>query len=165
MGDGNGYQPTPTGAIRHWHAVCSQLPGYTDRTFIDVGAGKGKVCREWAKLNSEAGIVQEIVAVESSPALTDRLCATALTADFNVVIGDATELNYQAFSPLLIWLFNPFEDIKPLLTALEDCDVQVVANNPAHATAMLEHGWQLLDLTYGGDNANSWFLIGNREIV
>ena len=164
MGDGNGYQPTPTGAIRHWHAVCSQLPGYTDRTFIDIGAGKGKVCREWLKLNHEAGIEQAVVAIESSTDLVERLNGAALAAGFDVILGDATEVPYTMFdSPLLLWLFNPFNDIDPLISALNGCDIQLVCNNPAHATRMLEYGWHLLDLTYGGSSSNSWFLISSRE--
>jgi hypothetical protein len=168
LGDGNGYQPTPTGAILHWFQVCSQMPGFTDRLFVDIGAGKGKVLREWRKQLWEAGLQQDCVGVESSRELSDALCATALTASFDVIIGDATEVDWSMFEqPLLCWLFNPFDtdSVRKLNAAMLPVDVLMVMNNPEHATALLELGWHLVDLTYGGDSMNSWFLLGNREVV
>ena len=56
-GHGSGYQPTATTVIDYWFKRLHMRHGaFTDRVFVDVGCGKGKVLIRWAKLLRNRGL-------------------------------------------------------------------------------------------------------------
>ena len=57
-GHGSGYQPTATTVIDYWFKRLQRIApeAFTDRVFVDVGSGKGKVLIRWAKLLRNRGL-------------------------------------------------------------------------------------------------------------
>lgn len=161
LGHGAGYQATPTSAIRAMYQRVSdllgnQLPLYT---FVDIGAGKGKVLREWGKCLEEDDQHQFIVGIESDGGFERALKDTGYT----YVIADAITFDYAKLADRYIfWLFNPFgvEECKEWVKQLNGLDVVVVLNNIDHAWVLFEAGFEiLLEGTYVQERGNTWFLV------
>ncbi len=102
------YQPTPIGLIED---ILSGLDlELADHTFIDLGAGKGRVLFLAAAFG-----FRRIVGVELAPALAADCRANVAAFDapwarcraIDVIEGDAAAYRFPA-GPLVVYLFNPF---------------------------------------------------------
>ena len=170
-GHGAGYQPTATTVIDYWFKRLQQIApeAFTDRVFVDVGSGKGKVLIRWAKLLKRHGLAQRVVGVESDEALLEE-CERRFRnekvreGDVQTFLADATDFEYEVIGDkLLFWMFNPFSSY-----AVDDwcrqmaasVDALVILNNPLHANVLLEEGFLLIDLwDRSSDREDSWFLM------
>jgi len=169
-GHGAGYQPTATTVIDYWFKRLHVRHGaFTDRVFVDVGCGKGKVLIRWAKLLKRHGLAQRVVGVESDEALLEE-CERRFRnekvreGDVQTFLADATDFEYEVIGDkLLFWMFNPFSSY-----AVDDwcrqmaasVDALVILNNPLHANVLLEEGFLLIDLwDRSSDREDSWFLM------
>ena len=156
-GHGAGFQPTPTPVIDYWFGRLRQIAPevFTERVFVDVGCGKGKVLIRWAKLLKRHGLVQRLVGVESDEALLEE-CERRFRnekveeGDVQTFLADAPDFEYEVMgNKFLFWMFNPFSSY-----AVDDwcrqmaasIDALVVLNNPVHANVLLEEGFILIDL-------------------
>ena len=170
-GHGAGFQPTPTPVIDYWFGRLRQIAPevFTERVFVDVGCGKGKVLIRWAKLLKRHGLVQRLVGVESDEALLEE-CERRFRnekveeGDVQTFLADAPDFEYEVMgNKFLFWMFNPFSSY-----AVDDwcrqmaasIDALVVLNNPAHANVLLEEGFILIDLwDRSSTGHDSWFLM------
>ena len=169
-GHGAGYQPTATTVIDYWFKLLQRVApeAFTDRVFVDVGCGRGKVLIRWAKLLKRHGLAQRVMGVESDPALflecEKRLIHERLDK-VEVWQGDAVEFPYEnlAGRKILCWMFNPFNEYSARIWAgrlSDEVDALVILNNPLHANVLLEEGFLLIDLwDRSSDREDSWFLM------
>lgn len=166
-GHGSGYQPTATKVIDYWFARLRQIAPevFTERVFVDVGCGKGKVLIRWAKLLERHGLVQRLMGVESDDALfiecERRWIREGLDEAVEVYCGDAVGFPYPEKS--LFWMFNPFDEyaVGSWCRSMDAIvDALVVLNNPVHANVLLEEGFILIDLwDRSSTGHDSWFLM------
>lgn len=166
-GHGAGYQPTATTVIDYWFKRLQRIApeAFTDRVFVDVGCGKGKVLIRWAKLLERHGLSQRVMGVESDDALfiecERRLIREGLDEAVEVYCGDAVGFPYP--DKTLAWLFNPFDDAaaQGWCRGLDaEVDALVILNNSLHANVLLEEGFLLIDLWDRSSTGNdSWFLM------
>lgn len=168
-GHGAGYQPTTTAVIDYWFKRLQRIAPevFTERVFVDVGCGKGKVLIRWAKLLERHGLEQRVMGVETDDALfiecEKRLIREGMTeAVAEVYCGDAIGFPYP--DKALFWLFNPFDghSVRAWAARLFDDDVDdlVILNNPVHANVLLEEDFLLIDLwDRSSDREDSWFLM------
>lgn len=166
-GHGAGYQPTATTVIDYWFKRLQRIApeAFTDRVFVDVGCGKGKVLIRWAKLLERHGLSQRVMGVESDDALfiecERRLIREGLDEAVEVYCGDAVGFPYP--DKTLAWLFNPFDDAaaQGWCRGLDaEVDALVILNNSLHANVLLEEGFLLIDLwDRSSDREDSWFLM------
>ena len=168
-GHGAGYQPTATTVIDYWFKRLHVRHGaFTDRVFVDVGCGRGKVLIRWAKLLKRHGLAQRVMGVESDDALflecEKRLIHERLH-EVEVWQGDAVDFPYEnlAGRKLLCWMFNPFDTdtASAWCRGLDaEVDALVILNNPLHANVLLEEDFLLIDLWDRSSTGNdSWFLM------
>lgn len=170
-GHGAGYQPTATAVIDYWFKRLQRIApeAFTDRVFVDVGCGRGKVLIRWAKLLKRNQLEQRVVGVESDEALLEE-CERRFRnekvreGDVQTFLADATDFEYEVIGDkLLFWMFNPFSSY-----AVDDwcrqmaasVDALVILNNPLHANVLLEEDFLLIDLwDRSSDREDSWFLM------
>ncbi|HEV3154799.1 MAG TPA: class I SAM-dependent methyltransferase [Candidatus Baltobacteraceae bacterium] len=144
--DATHYEPTPIAEFADLLAA-SGIPA-TGRTFVDVGAGMGRVV-----LLASLHPYKQIVGVEVSPAL----CATArdnvvrwrqkradvACKDIRIVCRDATAFRFPP-GDLVIYLYNPFGEstMQRLIDRLAQQtagDVCVLYHTPVHRDLFDEH--------------------------
>ena len=102
------YQPTPTGVLDD--ILCGLALEPRDHTFIDLGAGKGRVL-----FLAAAYPFRRILGVELVPALVDDCRQNLRTfsshwaqcRDLDCVLGDAATFPFPS-EPLVLYLYNPF---------------------------------------------------------
>lgn len=158
-GHGTGYQPTPAKDLTMvFHAVAEYEPSFTDRVFVDVGAGKGKVLAGWSRLLDKHGLSQAVTGVELDPALAAH--------DSRIVVADAITFPYSTLSDrLLMWVFNPFtgDGFTRLIDGLDGLDALVVVNNPDDAMVLVQSGWDVPVVLFREGQRNSWFVARRSE--
>lgn len=159
---GTGYQPTASKDLAMmFRAVSEYEPDFYKRTFVDIGAGKGKVMVKWASLLSKYGMSQRILGIELDSNLVQK--ARKRVPDGTAVIeADATRYDYASLdNRLLLWIFNPFNvsAFADMLYQLRGVDALMVMNNPTHVEHCLLKGMPVPVLRYRGEHRNSWFVV------
>lgn len=115
-------------------------------TFIDVGAGKGKVCIVWAGELKRAGLLG--VGVRGVD-ISERLCAIArhnvsragLSEQVTINHQDAVGLELGRDERVILWLYNPFGEttLGEVLRNIRGHVEAIIYCNPvAHETVIAE---------------------------
>ena len=166
-GHGAGYQPTATTVIDYWFKRLRRIApeAFTDRVFVDVGCGKGKVLIRWAKLLRRHGMEQKLEGVELDDALFTecyhRLIREGMGGVVELYGADAVGFPYP--EKALCWMFNPFDEhsVRSWASSMDAIvDALVILNNPVHANVLLEEGFILIDLwDRSSTGHDSWFLM------
>ena len=115
-----GYEPTPPARFL---AMMEALPVSIDgATFVDVGAGKGRVLILAARypFARVVGLEQDARLVAIAKRNLRQPDDHRLTADLSVLQADATDAAWP-LGPLVVFLYNPFaaEPMRALLEGLE----------------------------------------------
>lgn len=108
--DATHYEPTP---IAQFHEMLDTVPeGLSGRTFVDVGAGMGRIV-----LLASRHPFKQIVGVEVSPALCEtardnlvrwrRMHPVISCRDLRIVCRDANTFAFPP-GPLVVYIYNPF---------------------------------------------------------
>lgn len=165
---GNGHQPAWTSEVRYWFRRLHTQPGFIERTFVDVGCGKGKVLLAWREQLDKAGLSQEILGVEFDGELVcaARRNIASMEARATVWRMDATRFEYASLQrPLIVWLFNPFgEDGMRLLAGrLAGTDTWLVYHNPKHAGVFMDAGWWPVSIKPGTHEKSTSMLLASRQ--
>jgi predicted RNA methylase len=157
-----GYEPTPPEAFAD---LMSAMPGAPDgATFIDVGAGKGRVLLLAARhpfgrvlgLELDAKLVaiaQRNLRQASDP---DRL-----VEDVSMLHADATTASWP-LGPLVVFLYNPFAGpvLAQMLDQLEASlqahprSCRLVYLNPMFVDVLVDRGWSVV--ADGGEGVDRW---------
>ena len=123
---------------------------YSHFSFVDIGAGKGKMMLLAAEFP-----FRRIVGVELSRSLSDlaqRNCKSFRSkkkacGNFEVLCRDAAEFTFPN-GPLVIYMFNPFDDVvlaqmlSKLASAIRQqaCQIFLIYNNPLHRNVVCSSG-------------------------
>jgi len=153
LGDSVDYLPSWTVTIRKAFRVVKQTLGAQalGSTFVDVGAGKGKVCIVWAQELRRARIASgDLLAVDISEVLcgvaSENLAKAGLTGKVRIVIEDAAQLSLDEHPQILLWLYNPFgaETLSKLLRETYGRVVGIVYSNPVAHETVVSAGYELI---------------------
>lgn len=164
-GHGNGYQPTALADIDYWY---KRLPreGIMQRTFVDVGCGKGVVLRQWQERADRDGWWPTVVGIESDWPLSVRAWLRVNRYRSRIYTADAIDFNYATLGgPLLLWLFNSFgpAECASWLPRLQGVDAWVIANRAEHVQLMMDAGWTMQAYWHRGEQENTWFWLSNSS--
>lgn len=160
-GHGNGNQPAFTSEVRFWHDWLFRHIGpaqWAWFTFVDIGAGKGKVLLTWEEANS---IEQELFGIESDRYVAGAAIRNLTRRNSKAIISttDAERFRFDLLDKKIIaWFCNPFGErvMLRVLPNLEACkEVWLLYQNPKHAELMLERGWRLACLRVGYHERNT----------
>lgn len=145
-GDEVEYLPSWTVTVKKAFAVLRDVLGVPAlaHTFVDVGAGKGKVCVVWARELRHAGLSGVTVrGVDISAKLCqiarENVARAGLSQQVGIDEHDAATLRFDGDERVVLWLFNPFGEVT-LGKLLENIRGQVEAiiycNPVAHDTVV-----------------------------
>lgn len=145
-GDEVEYLPSWTVTIENAFAVLRDGLGTPAlaHTFIDVGAGKGKVCVLWARKLRRVGLPEvRVRGVDISAKLCqiarDNVARAGLDRQVFIDEQDAASLKFDDSGRVILWLYNPFGEAT-LAKLLENTRGQVEAivycNPLAHETVL-----------------------------
>jgi SAM-dependent methyltransferase len=140
--DLDNYEPTPPSVVRD---VLDRLDP-TDRTFVDMGSGKGR-----AVLLAAERSFREVVGVEHRWFLHWRAqrnvanCKVPLVAPVRLVQSDAARWAFPD-GPAVIFMYNPFPEhiLRAVLRNVRHPDTLLAYVNPLHEGAVLAAGWEEL---------------------
>lgn len=117
-GDEVEYLPSWTVTVKKAFAVLRDVLGAPAlaHTFVDVGAGKGKVCVVWARELRNAGLSGVIVrGVDISAKLCqiarDNVARAGLSQQVHIDEHDAARLRFDGDERVVLWLYNPFGEV------------------------------------------------------
>jgi predicted RNA methylase len=140
------YQPSP------WE-VCGELLAslpiyYEDFTFIDLGAGKGRVLLVGSRFP-----FKRIIGVEFARELvqTARRNIESFGCRAEVVHGDAADYRFP-FDNLVVYMYNPFgpEVLRPVLGSLREIsagrEVYLLYLNPKNGSYVEEFAHEIYEL-------------------
>ena len=139
------YQPSPANAC---HELLASLPiRYEDFTFIDLGAGKGRVLLVASRFAFKRQIGVEFAAdlVKTARQNIERFGCRA-----EVVHADASDYRFPSDN-LVVYLYNPFgpEVLRPVLSSLQaisaSYDVYLVYLNPRNKSYVDEFAREISD--------------------
>ena len=140
------YQASPT---EECNRVLASLPICYERfTFIDVGAGKGRVL-----LVASRYPFQRILGIEFAKDLCDtaRTNVARFGSKAEVIHSDAESFQFPCVN-LVVYLYNPFgqELLRPILRSLRHVkssrDIYIVYLNPKHSLCVQEFATELYTL-------------------
>lgn len=151
-GDAVEYLPSWTVTVKKAFSVLRDVLGAPTlaHTFIDVGAGKGKVCVLWARELRRAGMPE--VSVRGVD-ISARLCQIARDnvaragLDRQVVLDeqDALGLRLNDGERVILWLYNPFGEatLGKLLENIRGQVEAIVYCNPLAHETVLDAGYEV----------------------
>jgi Methyltransferase domain len=151
-GDEVEYLPSWTVTVkRAFRAVRKFLgTGALAHAFVDVGAGKGKVCVVWARELRRAGLSEaRVLGVD----ISEKLCHVAdvniahagLSAMAAIRQQDAADLRLDDVDRVILWLYNPFGEstVSKLLNNLQGRVEAIVYCNPVAHSVIVAAGYDV----------------------
>ena len=151
-GDEVEYLPSWTVTVkRAFRAVRKLLgTGALAHTFVDVGAGKGKVCVVWARELRRAGLPEaKVLGVDISEKLRHiaevNIAHAGLLATVVIRQHDAADLRLDDVDRVILWLYNPFGEstVSKLLNNLQGRVEAIVYCNPVAHSVILAAGYDV----------------------
>lgn len=147
------YMCSWTSAIqRSFQSTRALLKDFGERTFVDIGCGKGKVLLVWGLLLRRYKLSQKIYGIDYYEPLLDyaRLNHQKIFGSSgNFILADAAQLDYgQVFGhKLLIYLYNPFDAalLHKVMLRMAEMDVVIIYNNPVHQHVLIDLGFTVID--------------------
>lgn len=140
------YEPAPVPLVAE--RLGRWVGDHASTTFVDLGCGKGRVCLQAARYP-----FREVVGVELRAGLA-RVAARNAAADrgpgrvarVRIVHGDAATVDLPD-GPLLLWLFNPFEEdvVEAVVRRIGDRSADVLYVHPRHLLPWWRAGFRELD--------------------
>lgn len=146
MADATHYEPTP---VKEFEALLGALPvSAADRTFVDVGAGMGRVV-----MLASLRPFKQIVGVEVSAALCEtardnlvrwrRAHPQPACGDLRMVRADAAQFRFPPGN-LVVYLYNPFGErtlarVADALAAHAGGECFVLYHTPVHRAVFDAH--------------------------
>lgn len=156
--DATHYEPTPAAEFT---ALLGALPAAVNGwTFVDVGAGMGRVL-----MLASLRPFRQVIGVEVSGALCEtardnlvrwrRAEPRLACKDIRIVCADAAQFRFPS-GDLLVYLYNPFGErtigrVVETLAARTNGQCWVLYHTPVHRAVLDEHAWFELaaDLGFG----------------
>lgn len=152
LGDEVEYLPSWTVTVRNAFAVLRDVLGAPAlaHTFIDVGAGKGKVCVLWAGELRRVGLPEvKVRGVDISAKLCqiarDNVARAGLDRQVVIDEQDALGLRLNDDKRVILWLYNPFgkATLGKLLENMRDQVEAIVYCNPLAHETVLAAGYEV----------------------
>lgn len=163
---GKAYYASWSSEIKNAYKVLRDLlqNRFADHLFIDVGCGKGKVCLLWTMLNKRSLVQQPVMGLDYYLPFIDRAKRNhqkIFKNEGNFVHCNVKDFHFLALKkPLIIYLFNPFEEpmLNELLNKIGKIPVYIVYNIPMHWGIFQDHGYRRV-YSKNGSNQNQITLI------
>jgi hypothetical protein len=161
LNQGSAYQASWTSTINRNYQWCRDYLGdrFAAHTFIDIGAGKGKVNLIWQQNLDRDQITQRNMGIEYYEPLV-----TIARNNFKImfqrpgefVVADAATANLRTYGDqLIIYMFNPFNTLilLQMLRNLRGWPTLLIYNVPAAETLLTTQGFQVVE-RFSGPNQN-----------
>lgn len=169
---GKSYYASWSSEVKNAHQVLRNLlqHRFIDHLFIDVGCGKGKVCLLWTMLNKKSQVQQPVMGLDYYLPFIDtakRNHQKLFKNEGNFVHCNAKDFHFLALKkPLIIYLFNPFEEpmLNELLNKIGKIPVYIVYNIPMHWGIFQDHGYRRV-YSKTGSNQNQITLIFTNSSI
>lgn len=145
------YMASRTIDIKKSFSTAHQVLGneFESFDFLDIGSGKGKVILVWHLLCKKSGCIQNIQGIEHSQILVDIAKANFVSmfkyhSNEIFTYGDFTNFDFGKLSDkLIIFLFNPFDDvlILKLIEKIKSKKVFVIYSAANYAKVFIENNF------------------------
>lgn len=154
---GSPYQASWTSTVNRNYQWCRDYLGdrFAQHTFIDIGAGKGKVNLIWQQNLDRDQIKQRNVGIEYYEPLT-TIARNNFRIMFNrpgeFVTADASTADLRVYGDqLILYMFNPFNTLilLQMLRNLRGWPTVLVYNVPAAETLLTTQGFRVVERLTG----------------
>ena len=151
-GDEVEYLPSWTVTVKRAFRVVGKFlgTGALAQTFVDVGAGKGKVCVVWARELRRAGLSEaRVLGVDISEKLChiadENIAHAGLSARVAIRQHDAADLRLDDIDRVILWLYNPFGEstVLKLLKNLQGRVAAILYCNPVAHSVIVAAGYEV----------------------
>lgn len=152
------------------HKVVDAFPDARSGTWVDLGAGKGKVVIIFAQELSGIAPNAHVIGCEIDEALVgtarqNLMKLGILDTKAEIICADARNLKFKdAADPLILYAYNPFacNVLDQVLRNLEGRFAIFIYVNPQYDAPFVDRGWSLIGQNLAG-HPNSRFRIWIRD--